>query len=122
MKLYTRCKSCGEEISFYSDVNDRAELEMRKGKEFFLTCKSCHAKHKYHVNDFQASKSVVQKLSSAGVALLLAAGIIFAEFFAFSMGVIFYGTVFLVPVIAFGIINKQQQTRLNAFNRYRVKQ
>lgn len=122
MKLYTRCKSCGEEISFYSDVNDRAELEMKKGKEFFLTCKSCHAKYKYHVNDFDASKSLVQKLTSSGIALLLAVGIILAEFFAFSMEVLFYGGVFLVPVIAFGIINKQQQTRLNAFNRYKVKQ
>ena len=122
MKLYTRCKSCKEEVSFYSSVNERPELEMQKGKEFDLTCNSCYKKLKYHVNDFDATKSLGQKLTSFGIALALVIALILSEFYVLSLGLIFYGGIFLVPTIAFAIIHKQQQTQLNAFNRFKVKQ
>lgn len=122
MKIYTHCSSCNEELSFTSTVNDRPELEMQKGKEFYCTCSSCHKKLKYHVNDFTATRSIFQKLSSLGVALALVLCLILSEFYLFSLGLFFYGGIFLVPSIAFGILHKQQQTQLNAFNRFKVKQ
>jgi hypothetical protein len=121
MKLYTRCASCKEEIAFTLDVNDRVELEMRKGKEFPKTCASCHKKHAYHVNDFTATRSSVQKLFPIILAVILIAAISLTEIFVTSLGIFFYGGIFLVPSIAFIIIFKQQQTQLNSFNRYKVK-
>ena len=122
VKLYTRCHSCNSEISFLSDANDRVELEMRKGKQFPITCTSCHKKNKYHVNNFTATLSFGQKLVSFLVTIGLVLALISAEIFVFSLGFFFYGGVFLVPSAAFFIINKQQQTRLNSFNRYKVKE
>lgn len=122
MKLYTRCKNCKSEISFTSDVNDRPELEMRKGKEFLMTCNSCHQKHTYHVNDFTASKSLLQKITALSISLILIIALILGELYVLSMNIYFYGAVFLVPSLAYLIINKQQVARLNSFNRYKVKQ
>ena len=74
------------------------------------------------MNEFFASKSFAQKIVAIGVALVLVIAIIFAEIFVLSLGVFFYGGVFLAPATAYVIINKQQQTKMNSFNRYKVKE
>ena len=122
MKLYTRCKNCKSEISFNSDVYDRPQLEMKKGKEFLMTCDSCHQKHQYHVNDFTASKSLLQKITAISISLMLIIALILGELYVMNMNVYFYGAVFSVPSLAYLIIHRQQVTRLNAFNRYKVKE
>lgn len=122
MKLSARCKSCKSEISFNSLVNDRVELEMKKGKEFPLTCNACHKKDKYHVNDFIAHKSQFHKVLMLIIMIGLIVSLISFELFVGSMGIYFYGGLFLAPSITYGIITKQYQVKLNSFNRFKVKQ
>lgn len=122
MKLTTRCKTCKTEVSFVSSVNDRVELEMQKGKVIPLTCKNDGHKHKYHVNELRAEKSLFDRIQLYAIPLLLILTIIYLEMQVFSLGYIFYGGIFLGPSIAFGIMNKQLSTKLNSFNRFKVKE
>ncbi len=122
MKLVTRCKSCKNEIGFTSFVQDRVILEMEKGKEFPLTCNVCHKKSKYHVNEFKAQKSFAQKIVLVAIPASFIIFLVTMEFYVFTLGVFFYGGIFLAPSIAYGIINRQQQIHLNSFNRYKVKE
>ena len=122
MKLYTRCKSCKGEISFLSSVNDRGELEMEKGKEFPMTCPHCLKKLKYHVNDFTAERSITHKLFLILIFIGLAIGIVLSEVVFLQYRVIFIGGGLLLPSIVYLLINKQQQAKLNSFNRFKVKQ
>ncbi|MDT7831492.1 hypothetical protein RQM59_03815 [Flavobacteriaceae bacterium S356] len=122
MKLSTRCKSCKSEISFNSLVDDRVELEMKKGKEFPLTCNACHKKDKYHVNDFIAHKSQSHKVFMLIIVMVTIVSLISFELFVGSMGIYFYGSILLAPSATYGLITRQYQVKLNSFNRFKVKQ
>jgi len=122
MKLYTRCISYKSEISFHSSVNDRGELEMEKGKEFPMTCPVCHKKHKYHVNDFTAEKSLTNKLFLIVAFVGLTVAVFMSELFLNNYRIYLYGGIFIFPSLAYLIIAKQQQTKLNSFNRFKVKE
>ncbi len=121
MKLSTRCSFCKSEISFNSMVNDRVELEMKKGKTFSLTCDNCHKKDTYHVNDFVAHTSLSHKLFLIGIVLGSILTILYLEKYVLTLGFFFYGGIFLVPSIAYAIVSKQYRTKLNSFNRFKVK-
>ena len=88
-----------------------------------MTCDSCYKKDRYHVNDFSAEKSMVQKITAISVPVIITLVILYAEFYLMSFGILFYGGIFL-PFSGLHDCsqNLQQQTQLNAFNRYKVKE
>ena len=122
MRIYTSCHSCKAEISFISDINDRVQLEMKKGKVFDMTCDSCYKKIGIMLMIFSAEKSMVQKITAISVPVIITLVILYAEFYLMSFGILFYGGIFLLPSVAYMIVHRQQQTQLNAFNRYKVKE
>ncbi|MFY0602480.1 MAG: hypothetical protein JXQ93_00915 [Flavobacteriaceae bacterium] len=122
MKLTTHCKFCKSEISLNAYINDRVELEMKKGKEIPLNCKECMKKSNYHVNSFLAEKSLSHKIFLLSTVFGLTSALIFSEFYVLSLGIYFYGGVFLLPSVAYGIITKQYMVKLNSFNRFKVKE
>ncbi len=122
MKLTTRCKTCKTEVSFVSSVNDRVELEMQKGKVIPLTCKNDGHKHKYHVNELRAEKSLSMKVISFGFSFIIILAIVFLGLNMTLTGLLFYSQVFIAPTGIYMLIHKQQQKRLNSFNRFKVKE
>jgi len=123
MRIRAKCKSCKErKVNFLTSVNDRGELAMKKGKEFKCTCKACHKMLKYHVNDFKAESSINVKL---GGVIIFIVGLLILLFIVkrfFTGGYLIVGGVFLLPSIAYGIAKQQEITKLNSFNRYKVKE
>ena len=124
MKLTTFCKHCKSPIEVKTSVNDRAELERKRGTTFKLTCPHCHRPDTYHVNEVRATASGGVALIVA-VVLFLSIGIV-CLLFARQLFVAGYFHTFLllapfaIPVFVYSAMVKQGKTNAALFNRYRA--
>lgn len=126
MKVYGKCKNCNNEIGYSTNANTRVEFAMQDGENKTLDCKNCGTKTDFHIDKLFAKESKIAHFA-AGLILLIGTPLMF--FFVnpiFSKSQNHYviyvvGGFLLVPVIAYGIIKKQDQTRVNSFNRSKLK-
>lgn len=126
MKVYGKCKKCETEIGYSTSANTRVEFAMHDGEKKTLTCKNCGTKTEFHVDELYTKESKIAQIA-AGLILLVGTPFIFLfvnPIFSESRNhysVYIVGGFLLVPVIAYGIIKKQDQTRVNSFNRKKLK-
>ncbi|MBP2833050.1 hypothetical protein J8281_12710 [Aquimarina sp. U1-2] len=126
MKVYGKCKNCETENKYSTNANTRVEFAMQDGETKTLNCKDCGTDTKYHVDQLYAKQSKVAQLI-AGLILFIGTPLMF-----FGINPIFTGSrnhyviyiiggFLLVPIFAYAVINKQDQTRVSDFNRRTLK-
>jgi len=126
MKVYGKCKKCKTEIGHSTSANTRVEFAMQDGETKTLNCKNCEMKTEFHVDELYTKES---KIAQIGAGLIFLNGTPLILFFVnpiFSGSRNHYviyvvGGFLLVPVIAYGIIKKQDQIRVSSFNRSKLK-
>lgn len=126
MKVYGKCSKCKNEIAYKTDANTRVEFAMKDGEIKKLNCKNCGTNKEFHVDELFAKHSKIAQLS-AGLIFLVGTPLVF-----FHVNPVFTGSrnhyviyiiagFLLVPVFAFAVINKQDQTRVSDFNKRKLK-
>ncbi|QTE24209.1 hypothetical protein [Polaribacter cellanae] len=126
MKIYGKCKNCKNEIGYSTSANTRVEFAMQDGENKTLNCKNCGTITKFHVDQLFTKESKVAKIG-AGLILLIGTPLMFLFVNPIFNGsrnhyiIYIIGGFLLVPIIAYGIIQKQDRTRVNSFNRNKLK-
>ncbi|MDO1514572.1 hypothetical protein Q2T41_18105 [Maribacter confluentis] len=126
MKVYVKCPKCENELGYSTNANTRVEFAMQDGENKKLTCKNCGRTTDFHVDELNAKESNLAKFG-AGLIFLIGTPLMFlfvSPIFTGSRNhyVIFIvGGFLLVPVVAYGIIKKQDQVRVSSFNRKKLK-
>ena len=126
MKVYGKCQKCKTEIGYSTSANTRVEFAMQNGENKTLTCKNCGTKMEFQVDDLYAKESKIAQIG-AGLIFLIGTPLMFFFINPIFTGsrnhyvIYFVGGFLLVPVIAYGIIKKQDQTRVSSFNRRKHK-
>ena len=125
MKLYTKCKHCKNELKCSSLAGTRVEFAMQKWEKKDLKCNSCETKNEYHVDELYAKPSRIAEIL-AGLIFIVGTPLVFLFLSPIvlrggAFAVFIISGLFLVPVIVFGIIKKQDQIRVKAFNRSKLK-
>ena len=126
MKVYVKCPKCENELGYSTNANTRVEFAMQDGENKKLTCKNCGRTTDFHVDELNAKESNLAKIG-AGLIFLIGTPLMFlfvSPIFTGSRNhyVIFIvGGFLLVPVVAYGIIKKQDQVRVSSFNRKKLK-
>ncbi|TVZ15482.1 hypothetical protein [Maribacter sp. MAR_2009_72] len=126
MKVYVNCPKCKNELGYSTNANTRVEFAMQDGENKKLTCKNCGRTTDFHVDELNAKESHLAKIG-AGLIFFIGTPLMFlfvSPIFTGSRNhyVIFIvGGFLLVPVVAYGIIKKQDQVRVSSFNRKKLK-
>ena len=122
MKVYGKCKKCNNEIGFRTSSNTRVEFAMNVGETKKLNCKNCGINSEIHVDELFAKESKSAKIIAG---LIFFIGTLLALVFVFPVllksrnhyVILLVGGLLLVPVIAYGILKKQEQNRVKSRNR-----
>ena len=56
MKLVVYCKNCSYRNTLNIKASDRVTLKMKYGKYIEVTCKKCHVKKKYDIDEIKAEQ------------------------------------------------------------------
>lgn len=121
MKVYGKCKSCSHEIAYRTNAHTRVEFAMQDGEIKKLNCKNCGTNTEFHVDKLYAIPSKRTQII-AGLTFLFGIPVILIL-----LNVIYYNSEyyiiggFFVPLVVFIILNRQDQTRVNDFNRRKLK-
>lgn len=125
MRVHSRCSNCKASISKFTIYDTRVEYEMRKGTKFVsIQCNKCKNTDEYHLNNLRAVRSPF--FGILFVMAIIAA--IFLTFFTsyFTAGSTFQWTIMGmisgVPVLACGILMRNNMFKVNAFNRNFVRE
>ena len=110
MNLITYCKSCKKDIKIKSNASTRPDLQMEKGDEFKVSCKSCGKTAIRHVNEIKAEPDNILILS--GVAIGVFATIILWQL---------YGAIGVISIAIPILIWKQQINATRVFNAYSIR-
>ncbi|VXC37247.1 hypothetical protein [Maribacter litoralis] len=126
MKVYGKCLQCSNEIAYATSANTRVEFAMQDGEIIKLTCKNCGKINEFHVDKLHAKQSNLAKIG-AGIIFLIGTPLMFlfvSPIFSESRNhyvILIIGGFLIIPVIAYGIIKKQDQVRVSSFNRKKLK-
>ena len=126
MKVYGRCENCLEDISYSTSTRTRVEFAMTHEESIDLCCKNCDKNSTFHVDELFAKPSKIAQFCAAfifffGTPLIY---ILINQILIDNRSnyVIYAVSGFLiVPVLAYTIINKQDQIRVSDFNRRKLK-
>jgi len=126
MKIYGKCEKCKTEIGYSTSAHTRVEFAMQEGEKKTLNCKNCGIKTDFHVDELYTKES---KLAQIGAGLIFLIGTPLMFFFVNPIfaenrnhyAIYIVGGFILVPVIAYGIIKKQDQMRVSSFNRSKLR-
>lgn len=126
MNLITTCENCKQELRIWTFAQDRVELARQKGDQIALTCKKCSSTSKYPVDDFSAVpnrflQSIALLTFLMGTPLII--WLIWDVIWNLTMSylILVASGLFLIPVIIYGLILKNDRLRVNSFNRHRFK-
>ncbi len=126
MKVYGECYSCNNEISYSTGANTRVEFAMQDGENINLNCKNCGVNTEFNVDKLYAKESKFANIV-AGLFFLIGTPLVFffvSPVFTGSRNhyaIFVIGSFLLVPVFAYVVIKKQDRTRVNSFNRSKLK-
>lgn len=126
MKVYGTCKSCKNELSYTTSAYTRVDFAMQDGETKTLNCNHCGNTNEFHVDQLKTKHSKLAQLS-AGLILLIGTPLVFFivnPIFAGSRNhyvIYIIGGFLLIPIFAYAVINKQDQTRVSSFNNRKLK-
>ena len=122
MRLFAKCQHCKREFSFFSRVADRGELAKTKGKFMPLKCNKCQGVSELHVDDIYAKRSNLAFIIALSIFLLGYVAILLGlKALLEQTGYVVYSGLFLLPIIVYGIIHKQDQGRVLRFNSFKAR-
>ncbi|MDO7171875.1 hypothetical protein [Mariniflexile sp. AS56] len=122
MKLFATYSNCKHEINFSSNYNTRVELAMYDGEIKTLNCKNCNLNSNFKVNELYAKESKTA-LIIASLILIIGTPILiyYIPMFLLRHGGLYstlaIASFFLIPVIVYSNILKEERIRVNTFNR-----
>ena len=126
MRVFGKCNNCNHEIGFRTFDNTQVDFAKNNGEFKTIACENCGSENKFHVDELFAKESKFAHI----VALLIFIIGTPLTFFILNPILIsernhymiyFIGGFMLVPVVAFRIIKRQDQTRVSSFNRIKLK-
>src|SRR5690606_13798067 len=118
MKVYGKCKSCNNEVSFRTYANTRVEFAMQDGETKKINCKNCGTNTEFHVDELYANRSNMPYLM---VALAILTIIIITLYFLFFIDNNYVIIAFGLPFVVYLILTKQDQVRVSNFNNRKLK-
>lgn len=126
MKVYSQCKKCKAEISYSTHANTRVEFAMYDGETKELSCTSCRTVEQYHADELYAKPSKIAQIGASLIFLIGTPLVIYGLNPVFTStrnpySIYIIGSFFLVPVVVYALIKKQDQNRVNAFNRSNLR-
>jgi hypothetical protein len=126
MKVFGKCENCEQKNGFWTFTNTRIDYAKNVGEYKTLKCKNCGHSHNIHVDDLFAKESKVAHivallifLIGTPLAFFILNPILVGETNHYTVYIV--GGFMVVPVIIFGIIKKQDETRVSAFNRVKLR-
>ncbi|MBW1294993.1 hypothetical protein [Aquimarina litoralis] len=126
MKVYGKCKCCGHEMQYTTNAYTRVEFAIQEGESKKINCEKCGADSEFSVDELYTKPSKIAQIG-AGLIFLIGTPLMFFLINPVFTGtqshysIYFVGGFLLVPVVAYAIINKQDQTRVSDFNRRKLK-
>lgn len=123
MKIYGTCKRCEKELSFWSSTKTRVEFAMKYGDSKKLKCNECQKNNEFQVDELFAKESRMAMFISVFM-LLIGTPLVFYTVLIFlpvTKGIYVIGGFLFAPVYAYIMINKHEQTRVDDFNRNKLK-
>lgn len=118
MIVYGKCKSCKNEIGCQTNANTRVEFAMQDGETKKMNYKNCGTNTEFHVDELYAKRSNMPYLI---VALAVLTTIIITLYFLFFSDSEYVIITFGLPLVAYLILTKQDQIRVSAFNKRKLK-
>ena len=122
MKLYTPCKNCDAQISFWTRNSTRVQIKMTIGDSLKLKCKKCGKTAKYSINEMKAKPSK-SALVIALIVFLVGTPLLFLVFREYMfknsnpLRIITLISPAFLPAYVFGIILYNDKKRVRMFNR-----
>ena len=113
-------------MSYSTGARTRVEFAMQDGENKTLDCKNCGSNTEFHVDELFTKESKIAQIIAGLIFIIGTPLMIFFINPIFSGSrnhyvIYIVGGFLLIPVIAFGIIRKQDQTRVSSFNRNKLK-
>lgn len=126
MKVYGKCKKCKSEIGYSTNASTRVEFAMQVGEKKTLTCKNCRLKTEFIVDELYAKESKIAQIAAGLIFLIGTPIMVFFVSQVFIKSRAHYviyvvGGFLLIPVFIYGVIKQQDRTRVNSFNRSKLK-
>ncbi|TQD40416.1 hypothetical protein [Haloflavibacter putidus] len=118
MKIYGNCKSCKAEISYRTEATTRVEFAMRDGETKKINCKNCGSNRQFHVDELYAKESKTPVLLT-GITFTATLFISLYFWFFTENDLVYFA--FGLPVVVYVILSKQDQLRVTAFNKRKLK-
>lgn len=122
MILFTKCRSCKNEIAIKSYATDRIDLAKDMGETFPIQCLGCLTTEKYHINDVRAKGTKIIKLIAFAITVLgtLAVGYFLGSYLLRlekpNVGLYF---IFTFPSFLGFYLLKYDRDNVRRFNEYR---
>ena len=126
MNVYGKCGNCKNDIAYSTNANTRVEFAMQDWERGSLKCENCGKETEFHVDELFMKESKIAQIA-AGLIFLLGTPLMFIFLNTVFTGirnhyvVYILGGFLLVPVVAYSIIKKQDQTRVSTFNNRKLK-
>ena len=121
MKIYARCKECKSEIALWTRAANRVDLKMKHRDSIELHCKLCNKIYKYSIDELKAKQSKIALLTGALILITGAPVIIILLWdYIWKSGLYnAFGLILIIgiPGCVYTIISKNDQIRVNNFNR-----
>lgn len=118
MKVYGKCKSCNNKVSYRTSANTRVEFAMQDGETKKIICKSCGKNTEFHVDELYANRSNMPYIM---VALAILSIVIITLYFLFFSDNNYVIIAFGLPIVVYLILTKQEQIRVSNFNKRKLK-
>lgn len=126
MKLTTPCKQCKSIIRTWDLSTDRGEFAKTIGEHIDLTCKKCHHKNNYHVDDIEATPGIILHIIATLILLVGTPLIVYLIYpFLQMKGNPIHKIPFIVsiiiPVVVYRILLEGDRKRVKIFNRHKLR-
>lgn len=121
MKLIAYCQTCQNKNTVKKRASDRYKLSQRIGEKFDLKCPKCSTSNHFSVNDVSAENGITGFISFLFALVAIAVGFIFLKrYFSISTWWLIPALI-SIPVSFYAISSKEENNRIRAFNRYKIK-
>ncbi|MCH8534848.1 MAG: hypothetical protein LAT51_07260 [Flavobacteriaceae bacterium] len=126
MNVYCKCPGCTSENRSKTNAKTRVEYAKKQGSSVRLQCANCGKVKAIHVNKIYAKKSKSIFILSIFIFLF---GIGFGGYYLMQLisemktviGIVAIASLFIVPSWVYSNLQKEDQLRVNSFNRTYVK-
>lgn len=127
MNIYFKCQNCTQENRLKTNARTRVEFAMENGNLINSKCSFCGLENILKVNRLYAKKSKSILIISSIIFLIGSAiGVYYVIKMIFEMktviGIAIIASGLLLPIWIYNILNQEERSRVNSFNRTYVNE